>query len=74
MHIYTSHLDGFYTLNERLDFDALYCEQCGDWDNYIGECSTANEARELINSSSEAEYYDRGTIEDFIAENFNNAD
>ena len=45
MYIYESHLGGLYEAVDELDYDALYCEECGDsdwcegyfdsWEEYI---------------------------------------
>ena len=32
MHIYESHLGGFYTSDEEISHDNLYCDSCGDSD------------------------------------------
>ncbi len=40
MHFYQSHLGGLYTSNKKYKFDDLYCEDCGDWDDYLGEFAT----------------------------------
>ena len=36
MYIYESHLGGLYTSDEALDYDYLYCEECGDSDTEVG--------------------------------------
>lgn len=36
MYLYRSHLGGLYTTSEPLDYDAMYCEECGDSDTEIG--------------------------------------
>jgi len=47
MHVYASHLDGFFTTEEKLSFDEEICEQCGDVDWYLGEAETEEEAENL---------------------------
>ena len=32
MYIYESHMGGLYTSYEPLDYEDLYCEECGDSD------------------------------------------
>ena len=48
MYIYESHLGGLYTSDEYLDYDDLFCEQCGDSDWLIGYATTKEEAWELL--------------------------
>ena len=48
MYIYESHLGGLYTSDEYLDYDDLYCEQCGDSDWLIGYAATKEEAWKLL--------------------------
>ncbi len=45
MYWYASHLGyGLYSSQHELDLDDLYCDQCGDYDEYIGEFETEEEA------------------------------
>lgn len=37
MYIYESHLGGYYSTDERLDYECLYCDTCGDSDIFVGE-------------------------------------
>ena len=48
MYIYESHMGGLYVLDEQVDFDFLYCEECGDWDSEIGYAETRAEAWDLL--------------------------
>ena len=48
MYIYQGHLGGLYTSDEYLDYDDLFCEQCGDSDLLIGYATTRAEAWELL--------------------------
>ena len=48
MYIYQGHLGSLYTSDEYLDYDDLYCEQCGDSDWLIGCATTRVEAWELL--------------------------
>ena len=48
MYIYESHMGGLYSSFESLDWDDLYCEQCGDSDWEIGNFETAEEAWEYL--------------------------
>ena len=48
MYIYESHLGNLYTSIYELDYDELYCEQCGDSDWLIGYATTKEEAWNLL--------------------------
>ena len=37
MYFYESHLGGIYTSNTKYSYDDLYCEECGDSDDYLGK-------------------------------------
>lgn len=52
MYIYESHLGALYTSDIELDFDELYCEQCGDYDSLIGYAATRAEAWELLKDNT----------------------
>lgn len=57
MYIYENHLGGgLYTSDYELDYEDLYCEQCGDSDIYIGEADTREEAYELLKDDYDEEY------------------
>ena len=43
---YSSHLGGIYSSTRKLSYDDLYCEQCGDCDEYLGRFETEEEAYE----------------------------
>lgn len=46
MYYYVSHLDGhLFSSYEELDYDDLYCEECGDSDEYLGYFETEEEAQ-----------------------------
>lgn len=49
MYIYEGHLNGaLYTSEEPLDYEDLYCEECGDSDNLVGYAETKEEAWDLL--------------------------
>ena len=48
MYIYEGHMGSLYTSDELLDYNDLYCEQCGDSDNLIGYADTKEEAWALL--------------------------
>ena len=48
MHIYESHMGGLYACNDIIDDEYLYCEECGDYDEYIGEANTREEAYKVL--------------------------
>lgn len=41
---YASHLGGIYSSTHRIEDDDLYCDQCGDSDEYLGQFETEEEA------------------------------
>lgn len=57
MYIYENHLGGgLYTSDYELDYEDLYCEQCGDSDWFVGEAETKEEAYELLKDDYDDEY------------------
>lgn len=48
MHVYESHLGGFYTSKNYYNYEDLYCEECGDSDDYIGYFDSAVKALAYI--------------------------
>ena len=48
MYIYESHMGGLYTSDEPLDYEDLYCEECGDSDWLIGYAETREDAWNLF--------------------------
>lgn len=48
MYVYESHLGGIYTSEFLYEDDDLYCDQCGDWDWYVGEANSREEFIELF--------------------------
>lgn len=47
-YLYESHLGGLYISDIQLDRNALYCEQCGDYDWLIGQFETIKDFWSLI--------------------------
>ena len=46
MYWYISHLGGgLFSSTYRIKDDDLYCEQCGDYDEYLGKFDTEEEAQ-----------------------------
>lgn len=73
MYIYKSHMGGFYTNDEYLDYDYLYCEECGDDDWCIGQAETQEEAWALLEDEADIDGsggYDLEYITNFIRTNF----
>lgn len=48
MYIYEGHMGSLYTSNTYLDYEDLYCEQCGDSDYCIGNADTGESAWNLL--------------------------
>lgn len=46
MYLYESHLGGYYISEDEIPYENLYCETCGDSDQYL--CSGTKE--EIISS------------------------
>ena len=65
MYLYVSHLsDKPFITNEQMEWEYLYCEQCGDTDSFIGEYDTVGEIVKILLDMG----YDIGLIEDIISE------
>ena len=48
MYLYESHMGGLYSTQEEQEFEDLYCEQCGDSDDFKGKYETLEEYWNLI--------------------------
>lgn len=48
VYIYQSHMGGFYSSLEAIDYADLYCETCGDADDYIGKANSRADAWKLL--------------------------
>ena len=48
MEIYENHMGGIYFSEEILDYEYLYCDQCGDSDWYLGHADTWEDVLNLI--------------------------
>lgn len=49
MYLYESHLGGVFATTESIDWGYLYCDSCGDSDQFIGYFETEEELKELLN-------------------------
>ena len=47
-YLYEGHMGNLYTTDDELDFDKLYCEQCGDSDWPIGSFETVKDFWKLV--------------------------
>ena len=46
---YISHLGGnLFSTTHKLSFEEIYCEQCGDYDDYLGAYYSEEEAEEAF--------------------------
>ena len=73
MYIYENHLGGLYTSDEYLDYDDLYCEQCGDSDWLIGRAMTRAEAWKLLKDDTDINGsggWDYNYVQEFINVNW----
>lgn len=48
MYIYECHMGGLYATDYELEYEYLYCEQCGDSDWLLGYVETKEAARCLL--------------------------
>lgn len=48
VYLYESHVGGLYINEECLNFENLYCEECGDSDNLLGSFETLKEFWDLV--------------------------
>lgn len=53
MYIYEGHMGGFYSSEEELDYEYLYCESCGDSDTCLGWFDNKEDLRDML-----YDYYD----------------
>lgn len=69
MYIYQSHMGGLYTSDYELDWDDLYCEECGDSDTLIGFANTRKEAWKILKDDTDINGsggWDYNYIQDFL--------
>ena len=69
MYIYEGHMGGLYTSDEPLDYEDLYCEECGDSDQLIGYAITKEEAWNLLKDDADINGsggWDYNYIQDFL--------
>ena len=74
MYIYENHMGGLYTSEEPLDYEDLYCEQCGDSDSLIGFAKTRKEAWRLLKDHTDINGsggFNCSYIQEFINNNWN---
>jgi hypothetical protein len=53
MEVYESHMGGIYFDEAILNYDYLYCEQCGDSDTHLGHANTWEEVIPMLKWSWE---------------------
>lgn len=73
MYIYQGHLGSLYATEYELDYDELYCEQCGDSDWLIGEADVAKQAWSLLKDETDIDGsggWDYEYVQEFIKANF----
>lgn len=73
MYIYEGHLGSLYTSDDSLDYEDLYCEECGDSDWLIGYAETREEAWNLLKSDTDIDGsggLDYDYVQKFINENW----
>ena len=73
MYIYESHMGGLYTSDEPLDYEDLYCEECGDSDWLVGYAETREGAWNLLKDDTDIDGsggWDSDYVQKFINENW----
>ena len=73
MYIYESHMGGLYTSDEPLDYEDLYCEECGDSDQLIGYAETKEDTWNLFKDDTDIDGFggwDYDYVQEFINENW----
>ena len=73
MYIYEGHLGSLYVTSSELEYEDLYCGQCGDSDSYIGCAGTKKEAWRLLKPITDINGsggWDYKFVKKFIDENF----
>ena len=73
MYIYESHMGGLYTSDEPLDYEDLYCEECGDSDSLIGYAETREEVWNLLKDDTDIDDsggWDYDYVQEFINSNW----
>lgn len=71
MEVYESHLGGIYFSEDVLDWDELYCDECGDSDTYLGHADTWEEAISMLKWEGEEDdefKYDQEYLNDLKIE------
>lgn len=74
MYIYEGHLGGLYTTEEPLEYEDLYCEECGDSDTLIGYAETKEEAWNVLKEDTDingSDGWNYNYVKDFISRNWN---
>lgn len=66
MYIYEGCLGDLYTSEEPLEYEDLYCEECGDSDRLVGYAETREEAWNLLKDDGWDYYY----VQEFINRNW----
>lgn len=74
MYIYQGHLGVLYTSDDILDYEDLYCEECGDSDRLIGYAETREDAWNLLKDDTDINgsgSWNYDYVQEFINENWN---
>ena len=75
MYIYEGHLGGLYTSEEPIEYEDLYCEECGDSDNLLGYAETRKDAWNLLKEDTDTNGsggFNCNYIQEFINNNWDN--
>ena len=55
-YLYMSHTGNYYGMRRELTLEEMYCEDCRDYDDYVGEYKNEKEKAKLI-KKFENRYY-----------------
>lgn len=69
-YIYAGHLGSIYTSTYELDYEDLYCEQCGDSDSLVAEVDTTADLLDAICELYSFYDFSPDYIQEFIQEEY----
>lgn len=68
MEVYESHLGGIFFTEDLLDWEDLYCDECGDSDRHLGCADTWEEVVDLLKWPDGELMYDAWYLKDLESE------
>lgn len=73
MYIYESHMGALYTSEFELEYEELYCEQCGESDSLVGYAETREAAWKLLRDMTDTNGsggWDYEYVQEFLNDNW----